>query len=79
MNNMNDDIKLNLTIDQALVLFDLLARVNANETNNFLEDEAEQKVLWTIEGQLEKVLIEPFKANYNDIIKNARQRLNESY
>lgn len=76
---MNDDIKLNLTIDQALVLFDLLARVNANETNNFLEDEAEQKVLWTIEGQLEKVLIEPFKANYNDIIKNARQRLNESY
>lgn len=47
--------------DEALVLFDFLARFNENEHPEICEDHAEQKTLWMLEGQLERQLLEPFR------------------
>ena len=56
---MSDDrIAVELTRAEALVLFDWIARTEAAEALH-CEDPSEQQVLWCIEAQLEKVLVEP--------------------
>lgn len=76
---VNTDKLLNLTIskDEALVLFDFLARFNEVERQEVFEDQAEQKTLWILEGQLEKQLVEPFKPDYENIIKEARNKIRD--
>ena len=77
--SVNVDKSLNLTIskEEALVLFDFLARFNESEQSDVFEDQAEQKTLWVLEGQLEKQLVEPFKPDYKDIIKHARNKIRD--
>lgn len=68
---MTEEEKINLTLtkDEALVLFEFLARFNGTYNTEIFEDQAEQKTLWILEGQLEKQLVEPCHSNYLDIIK----------
>ena len=75
----NEDNQVNLTAtkDEALVLLEFLARFNEEEHPNIFEDQAEQKTLWILQGQLEKQLVEPFKSNYKVIIKEARNRIRD--
>jgi hypothetical protein len=76
---MTDHNKINLTVtkDEALVLFEFLARFNQMEHPDIFEDQAEQKTLWILEGQLEKQLVEPFRQDYIDIIKEARNKIRD--
>lgn len=67
-------MKLELTDDQALVLFDWLARLD--EQNAFpVEDRAEQQVLWSLHGQLEKTLTAQFRPDYDQLVQSARARV----
>ena len=72
---MKDELSINLTKNEALVLFDFLSRFNQSENNGIFEDKAEQKIFWTIEALLEKQLTEPFLPNYKDIICDARKEI----
>ena len=63
---MNDKINIILEKDEAIVLFDFLARFNQNDNKEVFEDQAEQKILWDIESILEKQLTEPLLPNYKD-------------
>jgi hypothetical protein len=74
---MADKVTIELTKDEALVLFDFLGRFNQKEHNDIFEDQAEQKALWIVEGQLEKTLVEPFDPNYTDIIKQSRDNIRD--
>lgn len=67
-------VTLSLTHDQALVLFEWLSR---EDGKNGLPTEhpAEQKVLWEIEGQLERALVEPLQPGYAAAVSAARERL----
>ena len=67
----NDDRALRLSKDQALVLFEFLSR--SDEANGFLfEDEAEQRVVWLLQAQLERQLSEPLRADYLERLRYAR-------
>jgi len=61
------NLKIEFTKDEALVTFEFLSRFTESEQNGIFEDQAEQKVLCLLEGQLEKQLVEPFMPNYKDI------------
>lgn len=76
---MTDLQKINLTItkDEALVLFEFLSRFNQAEHSDIFDDQAEQKTLWILEGQLEKQLVEPFRPDYKDLINEARKNLRD--
>lgn len=76
---MNDQQKINLTVtkDEALVLFEFLARFNQSEHTDIFEDLAEQKTLWILEGQLVKQLVEPLRPDYKDIINEARNKIRD--
>lgn len=67
-------IALELTNDQALVLFELFA--SAPESGQLTpRHSSEQNALWAIEAQLEKALSEPFDPNYQALLEAARKRL----
>ena len=67
------DIKLSK--DEALVLFELLARINEDVPEGLFEDQSEQQVLWNLEAELERQLSEPFSSNYKTLLSEARNNL----
>jgi len=72
-----EKVHLRLTRAEALVLFDWVARLDAQK-NLPVEDRAEELVLWRIEGQLESVLVEPLGPNYRDAVEAARNEVRGS-
>lgn len=67
-------ITIELTHAEALVLFEWVTRTDTDGTLP-LEHEAEELVLWSIQGQLENILAEPFDARYKDLVATARDRV----
>ena len=61
-------IVLQLTKAEALVPFEWLARMDQSGTLA-----AEQQVLWAVEGQLERILVEPLAADYEEALAAARR------
>jgi len=68
-------VHLHLSKSEALVLFEWLHRIEANDTELAglgIADQAEQRVLWDVSALLERLLVEPFDANYAAVITQAR-------
>lgn len=74
---MADEVSIGLSRDQALVLFEWLARTAAGEQPASFVDQAEQRVLWDLEATLEKYLTEPFKSDYRHLLEAARGRVRD--
>lgn len=73
----NEDlVRIELTGDEALVLFDFLERFSESD-KLVLEDQAEQRALWNLTCILEQALAQPFAANYGDLLSQARDRLRD--
>jgi hypothetical protein len=66
-----DKISLTLSKQEALVLFEWLAKVEPMGTTVF-QHSSEERVLWKLQGQLESTLQEPFAPNYDDLVSQAR-------
>ena len=71
---MPKNITIELTHDEALILCDSLARFDENESLP-IEDDAEQKVFWRLEGLLETQLVEIVLPNYKDLLREAKARV----
>jgi hypothetical protein len=69
---MSGSVTIELSGDEALVLFEWLAEL---ETAKVAIGEAEQRVLWRIEGVLEKSLVEPLAKDYAELVEQARRRM----
>jgi len=70
-------VNIELTKEEAIVFFEFLGRFNEADDSNKFEDQAEQRVLWDIECILEKELKEPFQADYQEIVKKAREAVRD--
>jgi hypothetical protein len=66
-------IQVTLTRDEALVLFEWLASLDEKQT--FHLEEAEQKVVWRIEGQLESLLTEVLAPDYREQLRIAKRNV----
>lgn len=69
-------VNLQLTGDEALVLFEFLQRFSETE-KLAIADQAEERALWNICCLLEKCLAEPFSSNYVRLLAQARARLRD--
>lgn len=69
-------VQFELSRDEALVLFEWLARFN-KATDQRFADQAEQRVLWDLEAMLESELAEPFASNYDELLAAARSRVRD--
>jgi len=70
-----DDVTISLTVDEALVLFDMLHRWEDDEQVSAPRHEAEQVALWNLSAVLERVMREPFSPDYGRLVAEARARL----
>lgn len=66
-----ENVELRLTTAEALVLFEWLAA--ADDAKQLIVDEAEQRVLWDLESQLETKLVEPLMPNYTELVDAAKK------
>ena len=66
-------VKIELTRDEAIVLFDLLHRFEDTETLD-IQHPAEEQALWSLSNLLERVLVEPFDRHFAEIVEQARAR-----
>ena len=74
----HNSISVHLSRDEALVLFEFLAReAEAGAEVLRFEHPAELHALWRVEAQLEKALTEIFSPSYGEILERARQALKE--
>lgn len=74
MNALEDEIHISLNRDEALVFFEFLSRFSVND-NLTIENQAKERVLWDLCCVFEKVLDEPFKENYLEILEKAREKV----
>ncbi|MFC7667248.1 hypothetical protein ACFQT0_07315 [Hymenobacter humi] len=51
-----EEVIIKLTKDQALVLFEFLARTNEADHTELFVDQVELKMLWLLEGQARKTI-----------------------
>jgi hypothetical protein len=72
-------IAIELSSDEALVLFEWLSRTEerSNDFRDLVEDQAEQRALWNLTALLERELKEPFSPTYDELVANARARLRD--
>ena len=74
---MNEEsIKIELTKDEAIVLYEFLQR-SSNSDELKIEHQAEERALWNLACIFEKVLAEPFMLDYARILTSARERLKD--
>jgi len=71
---MSDAVAIQLTPDEALVVFDWLSRFNESGDGTF-RDQAEQRVLWDIQAALESSLVAPLDPQYDRILAAAREQV----
>ena len=70
-------MSIELTEDEALVLFEFLARWESDPDQRQLrlDHPAERNALWALQGHLEKTLVAPLKRDYADLLAAARARV----
>jgi hypothetical protein len=73
--NLPEEIVIRLTRAEALVLFEWLAREDADGKTLPVEHLAEERVFWRIEGQLENALAEPLSPQYKELLDAARNEV----
>ncbi len=74
---MSDEtVKIELTKDEALVLFEWLAKQSRADCPIAI-DSVEQFALDCLLGKFEKNLVEPFNPNFLSILNDARKSLSE--
>lgn len=67
-----NNITLELSQEEALVLLSWLSKFNEKEIPELFEDQAEERVLWDLEAMLEKQVESIFNSDYDKILANAR-------
>ncbi|WP_435749052.1 hypothetical protein [Microbacterium sp. PMB16] len=65
------NIELTLSSAEALVLFEWLA--SAHDAESLTADEAERRVLWDLESQLETRVVEVFDPDYLEEVAQAKR------
>lgn len=73
---MGEPVQLELTGDEALILFDFLQRFD-DEGALVMQDQAEERALWNLHSMLQKRLVEIFHSDYKALLAAARGRLRD--
>ena len=76
----NDNIPLVLNRSVALVLSDLIYRMENKENKiHSVLDDSERHALLQLGAKLDPLLTEPMMENYNELLNEAKQELIEKY
>lgn len=68
---------LQLSNEEAIIFYNWIANFNQKEHELFFEDQSEQRILWDMEAELEKVIPIVFNNNYHEFLFKAKQKLKD--
>jgi hypothetical protein len=74
---MREKVTITLSRDEALVLFEFLSRFTEQQQLD-IRDQAEQRVLWDIQADLESALPEPLAHDYDQLVQKARESIRDT-
>jgi len=74
MTRTEETIQISLSRSQALALFEWLTKQDDSDTFKY-DHEAEQRIVWKLQSQLESTLVEPFCEDYLSILELARVKV----
>ena len=69
---MDDSLSITFSKAEAIVLYDLLFDFK-NQPQLVVRNGGERVVLWMLKASLEKDLVEPFLADYTNVLEESRQ------
>ena len=72
----NEKVEIELTKDEAIVLFEFLTRFSDNKKLN-VKHQAEERALWNLQCLLEPELSEILLPDFDKILNKARERLKD--
>lgn len=76
-NNEKRNISITLSEDEALVLLEWLHNFNEEERPTLFQDQSEERILFDLEAELEKVISGTFAEDYRSILSKARERIRD--
>jgi hypothetical protein len=76
-NNENKIILIEFNEQEALVLLEWLKRFNEEEHPALIQDQAEERILFDLEAELERVVSITFDTNYIEALSKARQKIRD--
>jgi hypothetical protein len=71
----HEQVDLQLSSDEALVLFDWLHRCEDDGEFRQPEHRGKKVALWNLSATLERMLLQPFQHDYLHLVRAARSRL----
>ena len=71
---MTEEIKILLTEQEAVVLLEYVARINASKE---IREIYEQRVLWNLETRLERAIPFIFDKRYGEVLEEAKKNIQE--
>jgi hypothetical protein len=72
-----DSVTLELSGDEALVLFEWLSNRVTEDSFEDFDDQAEQRALWDLQAELERHMVAPFRDDYDLVLSEARRRVRD--
>jgi hypothetical protein len=76
-NNENKSIVIEFSEEEALVLLEWLHKFNEEERPSLIQDQAEERILFDLEAELEMVVSTTFDSNYQEVLLKARQKIRD--
>ncbi|MDR2010638.1 MAG: hypothetical protein LBQ22_09170 [Bacteroidales bacterium] len=76
-NNENRSIAIKFSEEEALILLEWLHNFNEEEHPTLFQDQSEERVLFDLESELEKVVSVTFDSNYQEVLSRARQKIRD--
>lgn len=77
LNSKPENINIKLNEDDAIVLFEWLSNFNSKDNTTLFEDQAEQRVLFNLETELEKNISSVFDNDYKSVLLKARNSIRD--
>ena len=75
MPEAEEPVTVELTADEALVVFEWLHRCEDEGAYRQPEHRGELVALWNLSAALERTLVQPFQSDYASLVDQARSRL----
>jgi hypothetical protein len=73
----NGNISIKFSEDEAIVFLEWLHKFNEEERQTMFQDQSEERILFDLEAELEKVVSGAFSGDYKNFISKARERIRD--
>jgi hypothetical protein len=72
----SESVDIRFDKDEALVLFEMVSEFRDGSSLP-IADDAERRVVWNLACLIERVLAEPFRSDYAEVLAEAKRRLQD--